>query len=361
MPEPRPLATTTEQDGYRIGPLTGSGLPLCIRPAGDDGVARLADWIIERRDWMADRMVAHGAVLFRGFAVRRGEDFESVARAVDPDLKNEYLGTSPRDAITPSGYVFSASELPPYYPIPQHCEMSFTANPPSRVFFCALRPSDGVGGETPLCDFRKVWRDLDPEVVKRFEEGGLRIIRNYSGPSGGGRFDLWRLKRWDEMFLTTDRAAVEAKCAEQGFAAEWVGDDGLRIVSTQPVHRDHPVTGERTWHNHVTTFHISTAAGEYARIFRLRPGARTFALWQFARAMTALQRRQPPMARALHVTRLDGSEIPDADMEHVRDVVWRHMEIEPWQRGDVVAVDNHSTSHGRLPYRGPRTVAVCWS
>ena len=63
----------------------------------------------------------------------------------------------------------------------------------------------------------------------------------------------------------------------------------------------------------------------------------------------------------MHCTYRDGREIPDADMEAVREVVWRHMVIEPWRRGDVVAIDNHSTSHGRLPYEGARHVAVCWA
>ncbi|NNL67239.1 MAG: taurine catabolism dioxygenase TauD [Myxococcales bacterium] len=348
-------------DDYRIEPLDARGLPLVVRPGSDASIPGLVAWLRERPDWVAERMVEHGALLFRGFAVSDGEDFEQVARAIDPELANEYLGTSPRDAVTKSGYVFSASELPPFFPIPQHCEMSFTANPPRRVFFCALRPSDGGGGETPLCDFRKVWRDLDPAVKQRFETGGLRIVRNYSGPSGGSRFDLWKLKPWHEMFLTTDRAAVEARCKEQGFEPEWIGEDGLRLISTQPVVRDHPVTGEPVWHNHATTFHGSQAAGEYAHIHALRPSLGTFALRQLARVLTRLQRRKPVDERAMECTYRDGREIPDADMDHVRDVVWRHMVIEPWQRGDVVAIDNHGTSHGRLPYRGPRSVAVCWA
>ena len=63
----------------------------------------------------------------------------------------------------------------------------------------------------------------------------------------------------------------------------------------------------------------------------------------------------------MHCTYEDGREIPDADMDAVRDVVWQHLVVEPWQRGDVVAIDNHSVAHGRLPYEGPRRVAVCWA
>ena len=65
--------------------------------------------------------------------------------------------------------------------------------------------------------------------------------------------------------------------------------------------------------------------------------------------MSALQHRKPVEERALECTYLDGREIPDADLDHVREIVWRHMVIERWQKGDVVAIDNHSTSHGRLP------------
>ena len=149
-------------------------LPLVVRPGGEDEAARdvgaLCQWLKEEASWVQEQLTGHGAILFRGFAVESAEDFERLARAVDPELKNEYLGTSPRDSLT--SHVFNASELPDYFPIPQHCEMTFVAEPPRRVFFCCLdAPAEG-SGETPLCDFRKVWRDLDPEVKRRFEERG---------------------------------------------------------------------------------------------------------------------------------------------------------------------------------------------
>ena len=347
---------------YDLSTLDGdpSGLPLVVRPSGDPSLARLCGWLAANPDWVQERITRHGAILFRGFAVGSPADFERLARAIDDELKNEYLGTSPRDALT--GYVFSASELPPVYPIPQHCEMSFVKAPPTRLMFSCLVAPHSDGGETPLVDFRKVWRDLDPAVRQRFEDGGIRIVRNYAGPSGGSAFDLWKLKRWDEMFLTTDKAVVEAKCREQGFEPVWTENDGLRLISTQPVFRDHPVTGERVWHNHVTTFHLSAAPGEYKHIYDLRPSWKNFALLQFARAMVLLQRAtRSSDEQSMHCTYADGREIPDADMEHVRDVIWRHLAVYAWQLGDVVAIDNHSVAHGRLPYSGPRKVAVCWA
>lgn len=335
------------------------GLPLVVEARGDRSVDALVGWLGSERALVRDQLLAHGAVLLRGYDVFDAPAFERVARAIDPDLKNEYLGTSPRNALT--SHVFTASELPPFYPIPQHCEMSFTAHPPSKLFFCCLVEPAAGSGETPLADFRAVLRSLDPQLVKRFEEKGLRIVRNYSGPGGGGRFDLWKLKRWDEMFLTTDRAAVEAKCRAEGFDPIWTGSGGLRLVSTQPIVRRHPVTGEPAWHNHSTTFHISQAAGEYARIYQLRPTLKHFALLQLSRALEALQRRKPADERAMHCTWADGTEIPDADMEAVRDAVWKHLVVVPWKRGDVVAIDNFAVSHGRLPYAGPRNVAVAWA
>jgi hypothetical protein len=339
---------------------TAGDLPLEIRPraGGSRSVDALCDWLRADAPAVQERLACHGALRLRGFDVDGPAAFERVARAVDPDLKNEYLGTSPRNALT--DYVFNASELPDFYPIPQHCEMSFCARPPRRVFFCCLEaPAEG-SGETPLCDFRAVWRDLDPAVRGRFVAGGIRIVRNYGGP-GEPSDDPMRLKPWPDMFLTTDRAAVEAKCREEGFEPTWLAGDGLRLVSTQPAYRDHPVTGERAWYTHVTTFHVGTGAAEYARIARHRPSERHRAMLDLARTLDAAARAKPADERAMHCTYEDGREIPDADLEHVRDVVWRHLVIDPWRRGDVVAIDNASVSHGRMPYEGARHVVVCWA
>ena len=338
-------------------------LPLTFLPRSDSAADRsldtLCDWLTANEDWVRERLTRHGAFRFRGFAVEGPRNFERIARAIDDDLGNDYLGTSPRDAVTE--YVFNASELPDFFPIPQHCEMSFCAKPPRRVFFCCLdAPAEG-GGETPLCDFRKVWRDLPSDLRQRFEAGGIRIVRNYAATGGERDDDPTMLKPWTEMFQTSDREAVEKICAEEGFETTWLEGGALRLVSNQPVHRDHPVSGETTWHNHITTFHVSTAAAELKRIASLRPTERHQGLFRIATTLEARLRKQPSEERSMHCTYRDGSEFPDEDVEAVRDAVWANTVIEPWRLGDVVAIDNHSVSHGRMPYEGKRRVVVCWA
>lgn len=364
------IAAEKESDVERLPPglrtraldESAGTLPLVVEPAtrAQAGGASLSALLGAHRPWMQERLLRHGAVLFRGFDVAGAPSFERVARAVEPELKNDYLGTSPRDALT--SHVFSASELPPFYPIPQHCEMSFTRAPPSRLFFCALRPNDGPGGETPLVDFRRVLADLDPVVRERFLARGVRNVRNYVGPEGGGRFDLWKLKRWDEMFRTTDRTVVEQRCREQGFEHTWLPGGRLRLVNVQPAARPHPLTGEPTWYNHAQVFHLSAAPAEYARIAARQRTLKMALLRRVAEALVFVKRRStPPDAQAMHCTYGDGSPISDADMDAVRDAIWKNLVAFSWRRGDVLALDNFAISHGRLPYAGPRTVAVAWA
>lgn len=339
-----------------------ASLPFVIEPApgADRGLPALLASIERDRESLERRLLASGALLFRGFAVDGAPDFEKVARAIGPALGNQYLGTSPRNALTE--YTFSASELPPHYPIPQHIEMSFVRRPPERIFFACLLPSAGPGGETPLADFRRVLRDLDPEVRARFEAKGIRTIRNYAGPEGGSRFDLWKLKRWDEMFQTTCRTEVERLCRENGFEATWRERGMLRLVGTQPAIKAHPVTGEPVWFNHAQVFHLSAVPAEYRRIAERQGQLRHRALAGVADAMVRWKRaRVAPLDQAMHCTFGDGSPISDADMDAVREAIWKNMVFVRWRKGDVVVIDNRSVSHGRMPFAGPRSVAVAWA
>lgn len=339
--------------------LSANGKPIRVVEGHGAALPTLLDWIATHRSEIEAEWVQHGALRLRGFAVHGPADFEQVALALEADLKNDYLGTSPRNAR--SQYVFSASELPPYFPISQHSEMSFLPSAPRKLFFhCTVAPAKH--GETPTVDWRAVWRDLPQSLRETFAARGVRYIRNYDGPTSPKSRDLWQLKRWDEMFSTTDPAVAEQKATEQGLRCEWLPQGRLRLVNERPATRVHPVTGETVWFNHTQVFHVAAAALEYHRIRQHQKTLRSVFFDALTAALTALkQRRKAAIDQPLHATYADGGEIELAHVRTLVDTIWKHLVIEPWRVGDVLAIDNRSTGHGRLPFKGPREVLVAWT
>lgn len=343
------IETTTSANGQSMAVVHGHGA----------SEAALREWIGAERAAIEDAWVRHGSLRLRGFDVLGPESFERVALALESDLKNDYPGTSPRNAR--SRYTFSASELPPPYPISQHIEMSFLPSAPRKLFFhCTVAPQQD--GETPTVDFRRVLAALDPEARQLFESRGVRYIRNYDGPNSPKGMDLWKLKRWDELFGSTDRSVAERKAAEQGLRCEWLPKDRLRLINERPATAVHPVSGEPVWFNHTQVFHVASAALEYRHILRRQRNLRSVFFAALVSSLTALKRAlNPPEAQGMHTTFADGGEISDDLVRHVLDTIWAHLVIEPWRQGDVLAIDNRSTAHGRLPYTGPREVLVAWT
>jgi alpha-ketoglutarate-dependent taurine dioxygenase len=337
-----------------------SAQPWMIRPEpGREALPALTSWCRDHRASLHDRLLAHGAVLLRGFDVRTAEDIELVASALRDDLSTEYLGTSPRNLR--SRHVFTASELPPHYPIMQHCEMSFLPSAPRWLFFgCTVAPTEG--GETPVTDCAAVWESLPMAMQEAFAARGVRIVRNYAAPGARRRLDPWQLKSWPEVFSTTDRADVEATAAREGTVCTWRPDGSLRLERTQPACIRHPETGRTVWFNHCQVFHGAAARLEYTRILAARPSLRSAGVTTLLGALTWLKARtRNPDDWATHCTFGDGGEIPDAWVATLLDAFWRNMVVFPWQQGDVLMIDNARMSHGRLPFRGPREILVAFT
>ncbi|MFN8282902.1 MAG: TauD/TfdA family dioxygenase [Chitinophagales bacterium] len=336
-----------------------STLPLVISGENEEQQKpALIDWIESNKTELEKKLTTYGAILFRGFDIQTPQDFEDVAKSFDADLKNDYLGTSPRDKKT--DYVFSASELPPHYPIMQHCEMSFLPSAPRRLFFyCNIEPE--YGGETPICDFRKVYNDLDPKIRQEFEDKGVKHIRNYSSPNDKSK-NAFQLKNWNDLFHTTDKNMIAEKSKLHDMQIEWKANDGLRVTNKNAATKTHPVTGEKVWFNHTQVFHLAAASLEYHKIHKRQKRWETFKTSMLLEVMTFYKKlTKNPKEQSMHVTFGDDSQIPDDYVEHIIDVIWKNMSINAWKKGDIICIDNFSTSHGRLPYYGPREVMVSWT
>ena len=62
--------------------------------------------------------------------------------------------------------------------------------------------------------------------------------------------------------------------------------------------------------------------------------------------------------RPFHVSFGDGSSIPRCDIECIQKTTDGLTVAFPWQRGDLLLVDNFLVSRGRMPFAGDRRVLV---
>jgi len=191
-------------------------LPLLLQPAVD-GVD-VNEWAAAHRDEIRPKLLAHGAILFRGFKVGTVAEFEAFMQALAGDLLDYSYRSTPRSQV--SGKIYTSTEYPAHQTIPQHNEMSYTRRWPMLVGFFCVEPSP-EGGETPLADSRAVFQRIDPAIRERFASKSVMYVRHY-----GDALDL----PWQDVFQTHDRAVAEEFCRQAGIEFEWQGADGLRTA-----------------------------------------------------------------------------------------------------------------------------------
>jgi alpha-ketoglutarate-dependent taurine dioxygenase len=300
----------------------GQDLPLVIETDAD---LDLAAWAAGKRQALDRLLDHHGGILWRGFRLAGMPQFEQLIAGLSDQLLDYTYRSTPRSAV--EGRIYTSTEYPPALPIPHHNEMSYTRSWPRKIWFLAVQPA-AAGGETPIADSHAVLRDIDPEMRREFDAKGVMYLRNY-----GSGLDL----PWQNVFQTTDRAAVEAYCrgADIGFA--WRGDDQLRTWQTCQATAVHPRTGRDLWFNQAHLFHISSH----------EPDLREMLIEDYG---------EDGLPR--NACFGDRTPIPDACLDAVRAAYAKHEIAFPWRQGDLLMLDNMAVTHARRPYKGSRKVVV---
>lgn len=298
-------------------------LPLLVTPAMQ-GV-NLISWAADHRQHVDELLAKHGGVLFRGFEIHSAVDLDAFIAAVSAGSLEYKERSSPRTAV--EGNIYTSTDYPPNYSIFLHNENSYQAVWPLKIFFYCHQPSL-EGGATPIADCRRVYQKIDPEIRQRFADKGWLYVRNF-----GDGFGL----DWRTVFQTDDRAQVEAHCAKTGIEVEWKDGGRLRTRARRAAVARHPVTGEMTWFNHATFFHVST----------LEPEVQSALLAEF-----------DVDDLPTNTCYGDGTPIEPEVLDHLRAVYASETVSFPWEKGDVLLLDNMNVAHGRAPFSGPRKVLV---
>lgn len=317
----RKAVTTT--DLTRTGFLPGNEerFPLVVTPAVDN--VDLAGWCTTHKDELDRHFGTYGAILFRGFGLETAEDFEAVASAIAGDLFAEYGDLPPESA---NERIYGSTPYPPDKMILFHNESSHLSSWPLRQFFFCVTPSQDRG-ETPLIDCRAICDALDPDLLAEFESKGLMYVRNFSEG-----IDV----PWQDFFHTDDRDEVTEVCANAGMTAEWT-EHGLRVRQVASAVTTHPRTGERIFFNQIQLHHVSCLDDE---------------------TRTALRQLFADDDLPRNVYFGDGTPIPDDVVDRIG-VIFEALCVEfPWQKGDLIAVDNMLVSHARRPFSGERKLLV---
>ena len=301
----------------------GDQLVRCIQ-AETPGLDVVA-WATRHRDSQLEALPTVGAVLFRGFGVPDAATFEQLVKVFDEETLDYRYGSSPR--TREAGNVFTSTEYPAAEKIPLHNEMSYTTAWPRKIWFYSQVVA-AEGGETPLADSRRIYRRIPAVLREKFETLKIRYVRNFSSA-----FDV----SWQKAFQTDSRAAVEDYCRSRGIGFGWVGADDLHTWEVCQASAPHPVTGEMAWMNQAHLFHISAH----------KPEIREY-----------LEETFEPSRLPRNAFFGDGSTIPDADLDEIRNALDQEERKFPWQAGDVLLVDNVAMAHARSSFKGPRKVLV---
>ena len=320
--------------------ITSEKLPLVIEPA--DKKTTLADLLslLETKNgFFKENILKHGGILLRNFPIQTEADFAQVIRKANTGNFIDYIGgDSPRTKIVDG--IYTSTEAPPSIKIPLHNELSFVKNYPSHIyFFCAHPPQEK--GETIIADARKVYQDVNPDVKKRFIEKKIRYVSCYYYKS-----ELMNLlnkvqnshKSWTTVFETDRKPEVEKKCRENEFAFKWNKNDWIQISQVRPAAIPHPETKEMVWFNQ-------------AHLFDFNP--KLLGWWRYIGAKIFYCRKHTRLHEVFHG---DDSPINRNDLYHVLEVLDKNTVYFPWQKGDVLILDNVLAMHGRATFTGKRRI-----
>jgi hypothetical protein len=304
-------------------------IPFIINFDKGYGVDDFIQWYGANESLIDTRLLKNGAVLFRGVDISTLERFNKIANAAAPEFFSYVDGFSPR--IKLSSNVYTSTEYDADFYITLHNELSYSARWPSKIFFCCLVPP-GAGGETPIADCRRIMREMRPELIEEFESKGVKYIRNLHGGLGLG-------PSWQDTFETQDKTVVEEFCKKAGTDYHWKPDGGLKLTHVKPAFINHPITGERVWFNQVDQFHPCHMDKDIFDTLMLMHGG---------------DEEELPMFGSFG----DGSKISVDMIGEIRRTVDSVAILTPWQKGDLLLVDNVLVCHGRMPFKGDRKILV---
>lgn len=327
-------------DNFITKPLSKNLLPLLIEPKKPiKTFQEFLDSIEGNLPEVKQQLLKHGGLLFRNCPVDSSDKFSKLIEKLNFGHFINYIGgDSPRDKV--KGEVYTSTEAPQSFKILLHNELSFIEKYPKHIYFyCDTPPQQN--GETIIADAREIYRQVDPVIRNTLDQKGLKYVSCYYQKSPF--FDFLNKfqrshKTWMQVFETNSKGEVESKCKENNFDFSWEKNNWLKISQTTKATIQHPETKENVWFNQI-------------HLYDFNP--RLLGFWKYMGAKLVYAR---PHTRLHEIYFADGTKIPRESIYHIMEVLEKNTIYFPWQKGDVLVLDNVLAMHGRAPFTGKRRI-----
>lgn len=331
-------------------------------PAG--GAAAEKAWLSENARAVNGYMSTHGAVYLKGWdLVKDAEGFREAYEALGLDPCRDPLdAVSARPMVDKKSAVYEAvnKESRANFYIGMHNEFVGTRAPRAAMFVCFKQADEG--GEFMVADGRRVFRDLDADLLDRLYGRSIRYsvmeLPFFSFLDGlperveVGPLEVPVRDAASSVVRGVVSAAINAK-VDFDVTMQWLDDDAASAYDSnaktlqarapvQPPVVLHPATGEPTWFCNVHS-HSSALRKKREAIY----GEEKF-------TDGASQINKSDMYYG------DDGAIAAADLDAMDELTKRHTVSLRMAPGDAVLLDNYQTMHGRNVFKGTRKHAVSW-
>ncbi|KAJ0008192.1 hypothetical protein Pint_29597 [Pistacia integerrima] len=260
----------------------------------------LTKTIATQKQFLDSLLHRAGAVLFRGFDFKTAKDFNDFVEAFGYEELPYMGGAAPRTNVV--------GRLPEF--------------PSKLFFFCEVEP--GSGGQTPLVLSHIVYERMKqryPEFVEHLEQHGL-IYTLVLGENDDLSSPIGR--SWKSTFSTDDKNLAEERAAKLGTKLEWMKDGGVKTtIGPIPAIKYDKLRQRKIWFNSMVPAYIG---------------------WK--------SEQNDPVG----VTFGDGKPLPADIIYDCLKIMEEECVAIPWQKGDVLLIDNLAVLHARRSSNPPRRI-----
>lgn len=302
---------------------SGQTLLLVLQPEVED--VNLIVWLQNNFEFIETELLKHGALLFRNFNIDSIPKFERFVKSISPELVEYTERRSPRTDLGDKIYTSTVHPADQY--IHFHNTTSYSHQWPMKLWFCCLKPAK-QGGRTPIADCRKVLKRISPKLKEQFMQKGVMYVRNFHEGIG---------LSWQTTFQTTEKSDVEDYCRKADINFEWVNTKLLRTRQVRHAVATHPKTHEMVWFNQAHHFHVLSLEPEVSRSL-----------------LDAYDEEDLPRNAYYG----DGSPIEATALDEIIGCYQQEQVSFPWEKGDVLMLDNMLAAHSRTPFVGERLIAL---